>query len=56
MDTQVINLFNDKNFVSYPYLQSKKVYQDIIGDNRAIEESNNIPKLIQENPFVIQNS
>lgn len=53
MDTQVINLSNDKNFVSYPYLQSKITFEDSIGDNRPIDETDRKPVTYIENPFSI---
>ena len=48
-----INLSNDKNFVSYPYLQSKKVYEAVVGNNRPIDETNNSVVNYTENPFSI---
>ena len=53
MDTQVINLSNDKNFVSYPYLQSKITFEDSIGNNRAIDETGRKPIAHTENPFSV---
>ena len=44
----------DPYFVSYPYLQSKVVYEDIIGANTPINESaNNKPIIPNNNPFSI---
>ena len=44
----------DPYFVSNPYLQSKKVYEDIIGANSLIDEStNNKPIIPNNNPFSI---
>lgn len=53
MDNKVINLFNDKNFVSYPYLQSKKTYETINWDNREIDKPTNSLNPYTENPFSV---
>lgn len=50
METQVIFLNKDTNFVQFPYLQSKKIYEDIVNHDFKLIDSLRKEK---ENPFSI---
>ena len=51
----IINLFNDNNFVSYPYLQSKKVFEELTSDIPQLD-SEALPVPNKLNPFSIHSS
>lgn len=53
MDTRVIDLSKDKNFVRYPYLQSKKTHMaiDNYNWNQTINNSHSIKDT--KNPFSV---
>ena len=50
METQVIFLNKDTNFVQFPYLQNKKIYEDIVNHDFKLIDSLRKEK---ENPFSI---
>ena len=53
MNTKVIDFSNNSNFVSNPYLQSKRTFETITGANRTMRNTSNSPKQDIENPFSI---
>ena len=53
MDNLIIDYSKSPYFVKYPYLQSKKTYETVIGDEREIDQSNNSLINNMENPFSI---
>ena len=54
MDTNVINFDNDNYFVRYPYLQSKRIFEEITKDIPLLDKINNSQIPQTNNPFAIQ--